>query len=390
MPIKTQKHTKFDFERLAERVLTQRSHPLIQNNESDFIATNYREHKRDELGDLHRYANAFAKSHLAPLAEIVPAKNEFRIRGITSEYKNLLTHLSMNFRRIRDAYPKYKQSPIFEVFENVQRRFPEVNSGAYRELMTEQQALHLIKKLKVAARFLHRRLRSPCVKKAYSNFRRNAQKTYWHLLAYFDSCFRTRSNLLAVRIDLGFYLNDRHILQPDDSDQCPDFDSVADWRDQFIDHLDKTFKDNLIGRVLKIEHGPEKKFHLHCLVLLDAAKHQKDVMIGKQLGEYWSKFITKGQGGYFNVNGSRTRHLWPALGKIDGTNPTVQVGLQLMAAYFTLAELYIKPIFAGDRRTLTNGCITEHKRAHKSKRGKYKGGIMNVRMHEAVNRIGFI
>lgn len=390
MQSKTQKHKKVGLDQLAERALIQKSHLLHQNNKSNVVAIHYREHKRDEIGDLHRYAKAFANASLTPLATVVPTKNVFCIRGLGPAYQNLLNHLSIDFKRIRHAYPQYKQSPIFEAFETIQRRFHGLNYGTYRELMTEQQANDLLKKLEVAARCLHRRLRSPCVKKAHSNFRRNAQKTFRHLLAYLDYCFRSRCNLLAIRVDLGFHLTDQHILHPDESDRNPDFDSIANWRDQFANHLENTFRDNLVGRVLKVEHGAEKKFHLHCLILLDAAKYQQDVMIGKQLGEFWSKSITQGQGGYFNINGSRTRHLWPALGRIDGTNPTVQVGLQLIAAYFTLAESFIKPTFAGNRHTLTTGCIIESERPLKSKRGKYKGGITDVRMHEAINRIRFI
>lgn len=77
--------------------------------------------------------------------------------------------------------------------------------------------------------------------------------------------------------------------------------------------------DQVVGYILKFEHGTQKGFHVHALFFLDGNKHQKDGYFAIELSKYWRK-LTENQGCTYNCNLDKGKYAEVAIGMIDYTD----------------------------------------------------------------------
>lgn len=116
------------------------------------------------------------------------------------------------------------------------------------------------------------------------------------------------SKLLFVRIDLHYLKNSQDCVTVSEF-----YEHISNFRD-LISNKNTCFE-NLQGYIWAIEHGMDRSFHCHLLLIYDGSKHQNDYGLAKMVGEKWVK-ITHYKGGYYNVNTPSRKNLFKKTGKL--------------------------------------------------------------------------
>lgn len=71
----------------------------------------------------------------------------------------------------------------------------------------------------------------------------------------------------------------------------------------------------LQGYAWAIEHGRDRGFHCHLLLIYDGAKRQSDYYLGLCVGNKWVE-VTQGKGDYYNCNNTEYKAYWANLKKL--------------------------------------------------------------------------
>lgn len=137
--------------------------------------------------------------------------------------------------------------------------------------------------------------------------------------------FQKSSRVLAIRLDLGYRKGvfqgkapSKNMHQTDESQL--NIDSIKKSFNVFILHLYKEFDRLHVEYVAKMEYGLKKGYHYHLLILINGQKHQRDVIHGKMLGNYWVQVATGGEGVYWNCNARKETYRYCGIGMIYRDN----------------------------------------------------------------------
>jgi hypothetical protein len=250
----------------------------------------------------------------------------------------------IEFADIRDQFRHHRQSPFFEVIESELKNLEELHGKNFIDLLFERSNKVTAETNLEAVLYICRQLQTRLkdAKARQSNFVRAATKNYRSLIACLQAAMRKRVRMTIGRIDLSYAKGVSQIFAPEGAEDVISLKILQEHRDAFSAHLEETFKGALIDYTWIIEHGADRQWHLHCLILLDQAKHHQDVNIVRALGEHWKRAITKGLGHYWNCNAHKSLYTFPALGAVNVNDEVVRKGLRFIAAYFTLAGLFVK------------------------------------------------
>lgn len=111
--------------------------------------------------------------------------------------------------------------------------------------------------------------------------------------------------------------------------------TIQRHRDRFIAYMgadDHPLLGEIDGLIWKLEEGQSSGgLHLHFLIFY-SGKRRGDVMIARQLGEYWSDRITRGWGAYRNSNADKERmeYRWGVgIGQVNRHRDSKRDSLQL-------------------------------------------------------------
>lgn len=83
--------------------------------------------------------------------------------------------------------------------------------------------------------------------------------------------------------------------------------TIQQHRDRLFDYMESDghpLLGEIHGLIWKLEEGPIAGLHLHCLIFF-SGERRGDVMLARQIGEYWSDVITRGWGDYRNSNAEK-------------------------------------------------------------------------------------
>ncbi len=130
----------------------------------------------------------------------------------------------------------------------------------------------------------------------YKEIKRDADERYRDYVTYLLSLMRHYGRIVVVRLDLG-YRNDAGLQAGMDALNC-DVDRLLHNR-----RSNKIFR-NLLGYVIKMEWGVQRKAHAHALIVFDAAHRdgRKHSYLAETIGKYWVQVVTKGRGAFHNCN----------------------------------------------------------------------------------------
>lgn len=124
--------------------------------------------------------------------------------------------------------------------------------------------------------------------------------------------------------------------------------------------------DNQVGYVCKREHGDEKGVHMHLIIVFNGQKVSKDILKAKKIGEYWSKEITDGKGGYYNCNMNDYEE--SGIGMIDHRDSEKRKILdEVVIPYLCKEDQSLEALKNSKKdRTFTRGTVSKEK----TKRGR--------------------
>lgn len=126
--------------------------------------------------------------------------------------------------------------------------------------------------------------------------KKEARHRYREYCAYVDSLFNHRDRLVVIRIDLTY----RKEIAPGVSlDQA-----LADLDRMLANRRTNGIFDHLEVYIVKAEYGIGRRLHFHGIFFFNGSERQgrSHSFIAKEIGEYWSRVITKGRGRYWNCN----------------------------------------------------------------------------------------
>lgn len=162
-----------------------------------------------------------------------------------------------------------------------------------------------------------------------------------------DSIFTKHSKVLVLRVDFGYSLPYLHSLA---GVVCSE--RVRRDMARFIKDLNKSvLKKGLLGYLWKLEFGPMKQFHYHCMFFLNGSKFQKDIVIASKLGEHWKSVVTNGDGVYFNCNNDKESYPYQALGEKLRSDPEGVGFVKKAAEYLVKLDWVVRPNLPSGRRT---------------------------------------
>jgi hypothetical protein len=327
--------------RLAEIAMRQHGSRVVTTPEGDRIQLEYRQTRF--ITQLHDYATKIA-NHKDP--KFVQRRHgDFWKVDPDTQAKRMLSLLSANFQSIHSDYPNYRQSPYFDAIERVARRIYREGSltaaivGYTKTPLDEKSAKALIGALSFIAKCLRNAIRA--AGQDYYNFSKNAKERHKRLHARVYAAMRKRSRLTILRPDTSYSseVDQTNINHADPGVVTPDL--LSAHRAQFGKYLNARFGSAMLDYFGEAEYGKDRKWHIHWIIILDAAKHQSDVLLTKQLGEHWKTTITGGLGHYWNCNAHKHLYRYLAIGKVDVNGENFRLGLRFMLAYFTLSGMFI-------------------------------------------------
>lgn len=171
-------------------------------------------------------------------------------------------------------------------------------------------------------------------------------KEYQH---YIDQLFARYSRLLIVRVDLG-YVQGNTI----------DYEAFNEYATSFLKRINNnSIFDDLVGYIAKREHGFERGYHVHLLLIYNSAKRMADAYLGQQVGELWQR-ITEGQGSYFNCDTDQHKQTYPIcfLGQVHRSDTQQITTLkETGVSYLVKPDEYFRLIKPSGRNLLSRGRV---------------------------------
>lgn len=145
-------------------------------------------------------------------------------------------------------------------------------------------------------------------------------------LEFEERMFSRRSRYLMLFLTLNYKLQYRDDVT---------LGTIQRHRDRFLDYMesdDHPLLGEICGLIWKLEEGQRSGgLHLHFLIFY-SGKRRGDVLIARQIGEYWSDRITRGWGNYRNSNAEKDRlnYRWGVgIGQVNRDRDLKRDSLQL-------------------------------------------------------------
>jgi hypothetical protein len=178
--------------------------------------------------------------------------------------------------------------------------------------------------------------------------RKNAERNEENVLEMNEEMYRVRSRWLILVLTLNYKKECRRWIT---------LDEIQKHRDKFFAaRRYNNLMEGIENYVWAIEQGEKTGFHLH-VILYYSAKHQRDVWLAQQVGEYWANVVTEGKGAYWNSNARKAFHERRGhgigTGQIDRKDGLKRESLRKNLLYLAKASQYL--MIKGDDRVRTFG-----------------------------------
>ncbi|WP_197488070.1 YagK/YfjJ domain-containing protein [Bordetella ansorpii] len=254
--------------------------------------------------------------------------------------------------RLRNALPRYRDNPYIALVDDAFAEGGRAERAAHRwlskkDIPSRSTSDTLAKRLNRAIREMRTESTGAVFRRKLKKFTRSSDKNRRELDSYIDMLFEKRARLLVVRVDLTYR---KRVDGPGAAERRLQMSLVkSDWSKMYRALQTDLSEIELEGFAYKIEYGPEKKFHIHAMLLLDGSKVRKGVSIARRVGEWWKKIVPDGQGLYFNCNAKR--YAYAALGVIDWNDEKKREILsKFVVSYLTKPDMYLPLVMDGERR----------------------------------------
>lgn len=322
----------------------------------------YRTHAWDTAGDVWRTEQMALKVVRSTEQPFSLMCNKFSNRKFIKPTKLgslIINSLKTDVDAVSKCYPMHTLNPYIKLY---------FEQASKRQLFGLPWDLHVLTDEECHARlddlndFVKEVRQIGCsadFKKIIGDFERASNKNYRELGKFLDAHFELYSRLLVLRIDLGY---EKPKDWPDKLGDDVTYADVKAHRLALVRHLKNGLPPkSFINYALKLEFGLDKHWHYHLLVLLDGSVVREDVTIAMLIGEHWKKTITKGQGLYWNCNGSKESYKCCGIGMLNHYDTDARQGLKKAALYITKTDYYVSLQVPGKDRIFWKGNLPKAK-----------------------------
>jgi hypothetical protein len=193
-------------------------------------------------------------------------------------------------------------------------------------------------------------------KKNLRNFQRSSTENLCQFNRYISAHFAKRSNLLFVRLEIGY--SDAY-LSALNRDMPTVYKKIKrDWKIFYSDLNQRILKTDLCGYVWKLEYGLNRSFHLHVLLIVDCSESKSDIEIGKLVGDHWKETVTGGRGSYFKCSSNPSSFRFSNIGQIHREDTTARQNLSdRVGLYVTKPDYFVALRTPDSGRTFGKGVM---------------------------------
>ena len=278
----------------------------------------------------------------------VSKQNQIKLHNIPLG-KSLLRALKTDFSALRKHYPMHVFNPYVEEFIRQATAFNAIEIAVVITALRGDEITTCVKELNDFVDSIRQAGNSPEFKKKIADFSRLANKNYRSTNELINAHFKLCSRILVMRFDVGYK---KDAGWPGPTKDPVTYAETKKHREELLKYLKKMpANDAFIASVCKMEYGLDKKWHYHCLLLVDSARLRGDVTIARLIGEYWSTTITQGRGLYWNCNANKDSYKCCGIGEVRHDDVEMREGLRKAVLYMTKPDYYVKLLVSGDDRT---------------------------------------
>ncbi len=274
--------------------------------------------------------------------------------------ERFLAALNCNITEIRSSFERHAFTPHFEVFEECVKSAGLVELARDMKFKVPVDLNDCALALNDCVKEIRTKVNSRAFKGRVNLFRRVPNENYQGLCKYLDGLFSRYSRLIVIRLDLGF---GKEHGWPNGLRSPITFDDAIGCRERLFKNRrrNRIFK-HMVGFAWKLEYGLDKGFHYHLLLLFDGSKRQQDVKIAMEIGEYWKREITSGNGVYWNCNANKGAYKDCGVGRIGRNDIELRAVLKdKVALYLTKLDVILKLAMPDDHRSYGRGCMPKIK-----------------------------
>lgn len=215
-------------------------------------------------------------------------------------FKDGLIQLIPQFKAIYQTHLKYAQS--VETFHSLTKAIDEMLNGEDISAVKHFNPMQMSRLLEL----LHYGKLNFALEMI--GLKTQEQRNQRSLREYLKQLTLHYAKLLFIRIDLSIELKHQHTVG------IEQFNAYLRTFINRVQNQDTCFK-GLQGYVWALEHGEQKGYHCHLLLIYDGHKHQKDFGMAIQVGQCWSE-IKANKGYYFTSNSPEYKAQFLQKGKL--------------------------------------------------------------------------
>lgn len=292
------------------------------------------------------------ESEFTPL-ELVPVSAQYSRVAWTSDGSLVESALQKDPWLIASEYPVHQFAPFAQVFLNWRMDVHALLAGGVNSVRPNQHQCSMLHLARLEFCKIRDELRDPVVRSAQHSFTRNATEKFRDLLSDLENLRGHTPRVWSLRFDLHLGPGGQPFLHQNPNAWDHELMRISYLRSRFHDAVKNLLGDGLSGYAWTIEYGRHRGFHVHYWILVDPAFSLSDVELVRKFEEKWQK-LTSGLGGTYSCN-EHSGYLYRAVGLVDLRQLNTIRGIQRIAAYLTLADLYVKIYRGRGIRTFGKG-----------------------------------
>jgi hypothetical protein len=272
-------------------------------------------------------------------------------------FNSIIEHLNYWNEYMKGEFPMHQFNPYFYYFFNEAQRFGlHFSPGEFEYIFygCDERSVALCANLNAFVNSLRKIGENTVVAAEMKKFRRASDDNYRSGTKYVETTFNKHSRLMVVRVDLAYQ---KYPV----SDPFQGYEHYMTSADEFLMHRNKLLEslqrhpifEHLKGYMIKLEHGREKGFHLHCMFMFDGSKIREGISRGQMIGEYWVNEITHGTGLFYNCN-LNPNYFYNGVGMVEHDDLEKRIGIDYAVKYMTKPDAIVR-LSLGNTRIFTKG-----------------------------------
>ncbi|MGD7035139.1 inovirus-type Gp2 protein [Methylotuvimicrobium buryatense] len=303
------------------------------------------------LSEIEQLMHSIINQPNEPLYTVVDQRNGV-MQIIPSRLADTITKtLRSHFRLLQGQFPIHELNPYVDVFirqalycnllENIQQIDALRKSNDLYQVGVDYEIMvKLMTGIQTYVNQIRQAVSTDAFKSKIRNAVRTSKKNQEGMISLIDSLIARYARLLVVRLDIGYQQGNAITCEEDipikfREAKC-DFERLLNnaKKNQLFNHV--------VGKIWKLEYGPDKGFHYHLIFFFDGSQVREDVTLAKLIGDYWVNAITNNRGTYWNCNANKNHYNQCGIGMIHYSDLEKIENLKQTAEYLVKVDHYAR------------------------------------------------